>query len=144
MLAHIVPPAHPPRPYKSVEPKRFAVILFSPLAAKRDESASSRHQASQHTSQRSKIRQKDSGCDIRPREHRESPREHRESQASPTTVQGSRVAHGAHTANHHCKSTENHCRSIENHCKTIVNAIKTIVKALKTIVEALETIVKPL
>ena len=138
MLAHLVPPAHPPRPYKSVEPKRFAVILFSPLAAKRDESASSRHQASQHTSQRSKIQQKDSGCDIRPREHRESPREHRESQASPTTVQGSRASRTERTLQTTIvKALKTILKALKTHCKTIVKAMETIVKALKPIVKAL-------
>ena len=91
MLAHLVLPAHPPQPYKSIEPNRFAVIPFFPPAANQAESASSRQQANQHTSQLSQIRQKNNGCDIPPREHRESPREHRESQASQTTLNRSRV-----------------------------------------------------
>ena len=91
MLARLVLPAHPPQPYKSIEPNRFAVIPFFPPAANQAESASSRQQANQHTSQHSRNRQKNNGCDIPPREHRESPREHRESQASQTTLNRSRV-----------------------------------------------------
>ena len=98
MLARLVLPAHPPQPYKSIEPNRFAVIPFFPPAANQAESASSRQQANQHTSQHSQIRQKNNGCDIPPREHRESPREHRESQASQSTVRRSFCARSTHPA----------------------------------------------
>ena len=98
MLARLVLPAHPPQPYKSIEPNRFAVIPFLPPAANQADSASSRQQASQHTSQLSQIQQKNNGCHIPPREHRESPREHRESQASQSTVRRSFCARSTHPA----------------------------------------------